>query len=244
MRSKPPSVDFYYGDFYDGVIEMTAILRGMYISALCRIWSKGMVCNSAKSLPLVLGVTQQEFDENWPEFVKILEPIEEDGRILGWTHVRAQAEMDKKISVLAARSENGKKGGRPRGKAKVLVSLKLNHKLNKANGKKEVGSRKKEVIKEKEVEIPEKFAQSAKFMEEWGNWIDWRREKKMPITHRALSRHLKVIAECTPREAVDVIDAALAGEWKSLHLLKEPSGNGKLTDDTNDSEEWSKTLKI
>lgn len=143
-RKRPPSVDFFYDDFLAGVSDMHPLAVGMYIRNLCFQWGHDFVPDNQRKMLQIMGVTQSEFDEHWPEVqAKMTRVTMDDGQV-GWLNERAQTVMRHKLDVIEKRTEAGKKGGRPRKKQKVSPDESKTKAKKKQTWKKEVGSRKTE----------------------------------------------------------------------------------------------------
>jgi uncharacterized protein YdaU (DUF1376 family) len=118
MARKSPAFSFYPDSFIGGTLTMSTAEVGVYIKLLSASWLHGQLsfsfcvsfCSDIDSA-LVLQVLRDKFTQT------------EDGK---WINERLEEERKKQ----AIRSENGKKGGRP--KANEKLNGKLNDKLNES----------------------------------------------------------------------------------------------------------------
>lgn len=100
-KNKDPAFLFYSADFLIGVLGLTMAERGQYITLLCLQHQKGHLSldfineNIEKVSKKVLG----KFD------------VDEDGN---YYNDRLEEEIQKRTDYSSSRSENGKKGGRPK----------------------------------------------------------------------------------------------------------------------------------
>ena len=116
-RTRPPSIDFYYEDFYSGVSGMHPLAVGMYIRSICFQWAHGSVPNDPRKIQQITGVTPQEFDAHWPEVAEKM-VLDGDGQ---WINERAQVEMEKKLGIVEKRVFAGQKGGLAKARANALA---------------------------------------------------------------------------------------------------------------------------
>jgi uncharacterized protein YdaU (DUF1376 family) len=109
-RTRPPSIDFYYDDFFAGVAGMHPLAVGMYIRTICFQYEHGAAPNNKRRLKQITGTTDDDFKKYWPAVAEKLVLV----KGVGWVNKRAQAELEKKMAIARKRSEAGKKGGRTR----------------------------------------------------------------------------------------------------------------------------------
>jgi hypothetical protein len=66
----------------------------------------------------------------------------------------------------------------------------------------------------------------------WEEWLEYRREKRLPMGPRALKKQLKLLANYDPSTQVDIIDTSINANWEGLFPPKNKpapkvNGNGK-----------------
>ena len=108
-RKRPPSIDFYYDDFFAGVAGMHPCAVGMYVRSICFQCGKDLLPENEETLQRIMGVTPQQFAEFWPEVREKFTHV--PGR--GYFNERTQVEIEKKVAISEKRAAAGKKGGRP-----------------------------------------------------------------------------------------------------------------------------------
>ncbi len=162
-RKRPPSIDFYYDDFYAGIADMHPLATGLYIKSICFQLAHDSLPDDVGKLRRITGATEAEFDQHWPD---VRAKFESDGNG-GLVNERAQREMEKKVRIREVRAENGKKGGRP-SEANGKPNGSSLDKLKKPKRKREVGSRKSSRKKE----------YSAEFESFWSAYPKGRKEGK------------------------------------------------------------------
>ncbi len=81
MAKAPPSFQFYPGDWLVGTRHLPRAARGTYIDLLALIWSKKTVKLDCVRLSRCLGITPDEFQEDWEE-IKENFTISDDGGII------------------------------------------------------------------------------------------------------------------------------------------------------------------
>ncbi len=204
-RKRPPSIDFYYEDFYSGTMGMHPLAVGMYIRTICFQLAHDSVPEEPRKLCQILGVTPDEFHEHWGEVEEKLTQ-RSDG---SYVNERAQVEMEKKLALSEVRSKCGQKGGRP-SKANGKLKVKQNESKTKAIGKKEVGSRKKEDRKKEEGSRKEEeaYVQSV-----------WEHYKTRRPRVRVLGEDVrnKILARKREGFTADDLIAAIDGNFRSPH---------------------------
>lgn len=52
--------------------------------------------------------------------------------------------------------------------------------------------------------------------ETWDDWIAYRREKRLSLSHRALSRHLNLLADYDTSTQREMLETAMRAEWKGV----------------------------
>lgn len=111
---KSPAFQFYPKDFLSdaNVMAMSLTELGAYWKLTCICWNEGSLPADTKSLARLLGIPQGHASKLWPS----IEPCfrEKDGRLV---HPRLDGERKKQAEYRRKQAENGKKGGRPFGKA-------------------------------------------------------------------------------------------------------------------------------
>lgn len=152
---------------------MEAIQVGMYVRLLCFQWARGFLPKERAKLVRITGVTEQAFDENWPSVKEKFEETECGGLVNG----RAQLEMDKKVAIRKSRSKAGRKSARAKRQHVLQQKGQQTGEQKHNSGKLVDGSRKKEEIKKKGVELP--WA-SDEFRDAWSDWCDYHAERSQP----------------------------------------------------------------
>ena len=97
----------------------------------------------------------------------------------------------------------------------------------------EEGEKRREREDAREVEIPLALSSNG-FKTKWGEWLDYRREKRCPVSARAAKAQLAKLAE-HPSTAAAVIDQSIANDWQGL--FPEKVRGGKQAEPEID---WSK----
>ena len=194
-RKRPPSIDFYYEDFYSGTMGMHPLAVGMYIRSICFQLAHDSIPSNPRKLCQILGVTEAELTEHWGE-VKEKLTLLDDG---SYVNERAQVEMEKKLALSATRTECGKLGGRPRNQKvnqKVNQTTNQNESKTKAIGKKEVGSRKREKENGKHGSRKGKMAtQYTPEFEEFWLAVAKRKQTKKPDAMAAWLKAVDLVAD-------------------------------------------------
>ena len=98
-----------------------------------------------------------------------------------------------------------------------------------------------EVLNTKAESTPAQLAAPARFdpaklpmpdgvkIERWGEWIAYRRKRKLTTTEPTMRKQLEFLTKCQTRGQPpdDVIEASIANGWQGLFELKTGAGNGK-----------------
>jgi len=132
-RKRPPSLDFYPGDFLAGTMAMEADEVGAYIRLLCYQWEHDTIPNDRRAIALITGTLPSEFDRVWSKVRDKFSTTNglDDGDLF---NERLEAERQKKQEISEKRA----------------AAAHAMHKQSKQGCKKHAkGSRKKEVGRRK-----------------------------------------------------------------------------------------------
>jgi DnaD/phage-associated family protein len=104
-KNKDPAFLFYSSDFLTGVIDLDMKERGQYITLLCLQHQKGHL--PPKTICLCLGLCSVS------DIPAVLSKFQIDDKG-NYYNLRLDEEIQKRLEFSISRSENGKKGGRPK----------------------------------------------------------------------------------------------------------------------------------
>lgn len=157
---KDPAFLFYPESFLTGVTDLTMEERGQFITLLCLQHQKGVI--SEKTIRLSVGNVSVDV---MSKFIKT-----EQGE---YYNERLRVEIEKRLSFVDSRRENGKKGGRPE-KPNGLPSVKPN---GKAKNKLPIN---RDINIDKDIIIPElsEFVSYAKTLSIYKPTLDYSIEAK------------------------------------------------------------------
>ena len=110
MAKAPPSFQFYPADWLVGTRHLPRAARGTYIDLLALIWSKKIVKLDCIRLSRCLGITPDEFQEDWEE-IKENFTISDDGGIINDRLESIREQVEQRSRRL---SKAGKKGNKSR----------------------------------------------------------------------------------------------------------------------------------
>ena len=110
MAKAPPSFQFYPADWLVGTRHLPRAARGTYIDLLALIWSKKIVKLDCIRLSRCLGITPDEFQEDWEE-IKENFAISDDGGIINDRLESIREQVEQRSRRL---SKAGKKGNKSR----------------------------------------------------------------------------------------------------------------------------------
>lgn len=151
---------------------------------------------------------------------------------------------DEQIKAYQANSEvnklNGKKGGRPRKITQPVTDGNPSKNEPKGNNKQLTINNKQQPIKS--MVIPEGIN-----IDSWTEWIDYRKEKKKPVSKIAAAKQFKLLAEYTEEEQKLIIDKSIQNDYQGLFDLKESSNgnyqaNQRQNEIDDNSTDWADGL--
>jgi uncharacterized protein YdaU (DUF1376 family) len=202
----------YPKDWIEGTAHMTAAQRGVYCDLLAHQW-----CRPRCELPLaheelarMVRLSLSEFEDAW----RSISDKFSEGKT-GYRNRRLRKEWLKARRIRAKRAEFGRKGGVA--KARNLLQQKARPSDGNGSSTNEVsttggGDR---GVQGGAVEIPEPLRTPA-FTTAWSDWLEYRSEKRKPVTKRAAGMQLKKLATVGPAVAVAAIEQAIANDWQGL----------------------------
>jgi len=213
-RNKPPSFDFYPDDFVGGTMGMHPCARGIYITLLCHQWSHGAIPSptNIRQFVQITGAMPDELQEHLPEVLLKFEPRENGSFI----NARMEREYARKVEIREKRSEFGKSGAIAKQKPSNCSSKSQSN----SEAKQEVGSRKKEVSKDKKesfdpavLELP--FS-SVEFAGWWRSYSQMRIEKGCPMKPTGARASLGRLAKFGESRAIAALEYTTANEWQGI----------------------------
>lgn len=109
----------------------------------------------------------------------------------------------------------------------------------------------KKVYKEKKEDgeflslLPERFLQSKEFVIVWKDFLQVRKEKKVPVTKTAAKRHIRLMNQYNIPVAIAMIDTALNKGWRGIFELEDwhPLMRGSNSPLSDAGESQRETLK-
>jgi len=200
-RKRPPSFDFFPGDFMAGTLGMELAEVGAYIRLLCYQWEHETLPNDERTLARIAGAFPDEFSTIWPNVkTKFISTNGEANSSL--YNERLEAERQKKQEISEKRAAAAF--------AMHLQSKQGCKKHAKGSRKKEEGSRKKR-----------KKEDGSQEDGKWANEISqiWEYYK----TYRSMVRVLgpktksKIKDRLQEGSTVDDIKKAIDGNFRSPH---------------------------
>jgi uncharacterized protein YdaU (DUF1376 family) len=113
QSTKSPAFQFYPKDFLADEEQTLLSLAeaGAYIRLLSRCWLKGSLPAETGELAKLCSATPAQMQSMWPAISKCFTQ-RSDGR---WLHPRLEIERKRQAEFRRKQSENGKRGGRPKG---------------------------------------------------------------------------------------------------------------------------------
>lgn len=136
------------------------------------------------------------------------------GRGMGCTH---------RYRVQAIPPVTGRTGVHPtNGSSANCGSPKLDHK----NYTK--GTKPERAANAAQVAIPFELAASEEFVQAWGDWIAYRRTRKLSCLAATLTRQLDFLRELGPAEAVATLQASIRNGWAGLFARTKGPNNGHV----------------
>lgn len=114
-KEKAPAFQFYPKDFLtdEKVVLMSNTETGIYIRLLCFCWLEGTLPLDTESLTRMARMPLKQFTKLWEKSpLRSCFFVADDGRL---HHGRLDQEREKQEIFARRQSDNGKKGGKPRG---------------------------------------------------------------------------------------------------------------------------------
>lgn len=209
--AKDPAFLFYASDFLTGTMFFTNEQVGKYIRLLCSQHQHGgfIEKNSFESLVGEDKILKSKFIETEH----------------GFYNVRLSEEMENRNKKSENISEAAKETWKKRRElvqknTTVLRSYKKRKGIVMQTDNEDEIEDKDIIKKEKELIFP---FDSTEFKEAWT--ILSKEKKWKNKSHSALQAALKILSKYSQHEAIQMIEAAIAGEWQGIHELKK-SNNG------------------
>ena len=219
-RKRPPSFDFYPGDFLAGTMSMEAAEVGVYIRLLCYQWEHDTIPNDERALARITGTFPDEFSVIWPKVKAKF--ISTNGELSGGLYnERLEGERQKKqeISEKRARAANAMHMQSKRGCKKDAKGSRKKEVGRREDRKKEEGSR-----KEEKSPFPASLDTPA-FRAAWKKWEAHRKEIKKPLTPTSTSQQLKRFGEWGVDRSIAAIEYTIEKSWQGI---REPDGDNRF----------------
>ena len=253
-----PHFAFYPKDFSaDALVEAMSTLQvGAYILLLCKAWQ----ADPPASLPnddAVLARYARLSPAEWSAAkAGVLAPFRlgTDNR---WHQKRLRQEYEHAVRVRKARSEAGKKGGRPRKPPeeegqKPIAYQKVKQKESKTlSGSSEKSQEKKTKGRGGGAgggagvsEFPAPL-DTPEFRAAWDSWLSYHRERRKKLTAETIRRQLSKLAAHGHAAAVWAINQAIERGWQGVfpENYRGTSPNGAAAPDDFDPAENTRRLR-
>lgn len=117
MPERRPAFQCYASDdvLANGdVAELSHEAFGLFFRLYCRAWNEEGLPNDPDRLARWARISREQWDSLWAEMAHLW-AVDGDGR---WRNSGQEAKRQKVIAYVESRSENGRKGGRPKGSTK------------------------------------------------------------------------------------------------------------------------------
>lgn len=220
---KAPAFQFYAADFLTGTALMTDQEVGQYIRLLCHQWNLGPLPPDNPSLSRLLSggslitAVRDKFETN------------EAGELF---NARLESERLKQNEFREKQSENGRKGGRPKGLANPSLSSGLtqtkpkrnpspnpNHNPKKSSSSSSSSSVLGLLSSEKDSASAEESVfpfSSDEFREAWQDFVAMRAEIRKPLRPTAIRLSLKNLEAMGEEAAILSLRESTANQWQGL----------------------------
>lgn len=218
---KAPAFQFYAQDFLTGVMDLTMVERGLYITLLARQWAifdeKGI---PKKRLALLVGF---EWD-NLPEMIK--EKFDDNGDYFFNSRLM---ESFKQLKCYKEKQRlNGQKGGRP--KTQTITKKRSSLKIEDRSMKIEDRKKKIEVEVEVKAEAVKPY-QTENFDLAWANWKEYKR-LELGFNYKTIHSEQAALTQLgnkttSEQHAIDSINNAMAKGWKGIYPEKQITNGSK-----------------
>lgn len=213
--AKDPAVLFYTSDFLSGTFTMTDEQVGKYMRLLCIQHQKGML--TAQDMQSIC----KAYDEQvYSKFVK-------DGEF--FYNVRMKNESDRRKKFSESRRKNAEStknqtNNKPKNKKAYAKHMEtetetVNETITDAGTEK----------KSEKIELVFPY-NSTQFMQVWGVLVKepfWKKKSKT-----ALQAVLKKLSNYPERDAIQMMEEAIAGAWKNVYELKTQNNGNRNTGKT------------
>lgn len=221
MAKELPYFKFNAAEWISGEITLEDLVtQGAFINICAYYWVKSG-CITLTEIKRRLKLKQATIDSlvNGGH-IKVMEDTIEI------TFLRDQ--FDERGHISKRNSENGKKGGAPKGNSNAKNEEKNNPKQPKTTNIEEEEKREEEKREEeKPLRATGFFLSDEKLQSAWVEWERYRKEKKQKLTPSTAKKQMEFLVGRAGPEAVEIINQSIKNGWTGLFELKDKSNGHK-----------------
>lgn len=212
-----PYFKFYVGRWINGSITLESdSVQGLFVNICAHYWfNQGKLTLSEMKKRLVKS-DEKDFDA-----VIACGDVKVKNDKIKIAFLDEQLKEREHQSI--TNSKNGALGGRPQSEKKPTALISVSEtKAKKSNKEEEKNKKRKEEIK-----IP--FV--GEVLVAWNEWIEYRRERKLPNTNASIKKQIKFLAGRPDDEIKTIIDSSIRNNWQGLFEIKN-NNNGQRNNTT------------